>query len=146
MKISEPLLLPPAISAQALDLAEPVTSFAVDFTVWCYFQHHKFYPLTMKDRPSLSHMECSNICTQPLRPCQYLFAHFSHTVALLYCSTSRYPTSKWVKLGTFHARDERIVQSFPLDEQHFAKYLKVLLFFFFFSTCLDSPNISEGEE
>lgn len=40
----------------------------------------------------------------------------------------RYPTNKWVKLGTFHARDERIVQSFPLDEQLYAKYVKVLLF------------------
>lgn len=44
------------------------------------------------------------------------------------CSSFRYPTSKWVKLGTFHARDERIVQSFPLDEQLFAKYLKVVFF------------------
>lgn len=43
--------------------------------------------------------------------------------SLLSC---RYPTNKWVKLGTFHARDERIVQSFPLDEQLYAKYVKVL--------------------
>lgn len=40
---------------------------------------------------------------------------------------SRYPTNKWVKLGTFHARDERNVQSFPLDEQMYAKYMKVIL-------------------
>lgn len=37
----------------------------------------------------------------------------------------RYPTNKWIKLGTFHARDERTVQSFPLDEQLYAKYMKV---------------------
>lgn len=37
----------------------------------------------------------------------------------------RYPTNKWIKLGTFHARDERTVQSFPLDEQLYAKYVKV---------------------
>ncbi|NWW36767.1 SUCO factor, partial [Panurus biarmicus] len=38
-----------------------------------------------------------------------------------------YPTNKWIKLGTFHARDERNVQSFPLDEQMYAKYVKVEL-------------------
>lgn len=37
----------------------------------------------------------------------------------------RYPTNKWLKLGTFHARDERTVQSFPLDEHLYAKYVKV---------------------
>ncbi|CAB1317268.1 unnamed protein product, partial [Coregonus sp. 'balchen'] len=36
-----------------------------------------------------------------------------------------YPTNKWVKLGTFHARDERTVQSFPLDEHLYAKYVKM---------------------
>ncbi|KAM4022328.1 SUN domain-containing ossification factor isoform 2-T2 [Anomaloglossus baeobatrachus] len=41
--------------------------------------------------------------------------------------SDRYPTNKWVKLGTFHARDERTVQSFPLDEQMYAKYVKVEL-------------------
>lgn len=39
----------------------------------------------------------------------------------------RYPTNKWIKLGTFHGRDERNVQSFPLDEQMYAKYVKVML-------------------
>lgn len=39
---------------------------------------------------------------------------------------SRYPTNKWIKLGTFHGRDERNVQSFPLDEQMYAKYVKVI--------------------
>ncbi|CAB1326459.1 unnamed protein product [Coregonus sp. 'balchen'] len=33
--------------------------------------------------------------------------------------------AKWVKLGTFHARDERTVQSFPLDEHLYAKYVKM---------------------
>jgi hypothetical protein len=42
-----------------------------------------------------------------------------------------------VKLGTFHARDERTVQSFPLDEQLYAKYVKVLLLFIFVN-CLIS--------
>ncbi|XP_048214265.1 SUN domain-containing ossification factor isoform X5 [Perognathus longimembris pacificus] len=41
--------------------------------------------------------------------------------------SDRYPTSKWIKLGTFHGRDERNVQSFPLDEQMYAKYVKVEL-------------------
>ncbi|XP_070624283.1 SUN domain-containing ossification factor isoform X5 [Bos indicus] len=41
--------------------------------------------------------------------------------------SDRYPTNKWIKLGTFHGRDERNVQSFPLDEQMYAKYVKVEL-------------------
>ncbi|NXG78952.1 SUCO factor, partial [Baryphthengus martii] len=41
--------------------------------------------------------------------------------------SDRYPTNKWIKLGTFHARDERNVQSFPLDEQMYAKHVKVEL-------------------
>uniref|UniRef100_H3BVY6 SUN domain containing ossification factor n=1 Tax=Tetraodon nigroviridis TaxID=99883 RepID=H3BVY6_TETNG len=56
------------------------------------------------------------------------FELFSSTPKDFLVSISdRYPTNKWVKLGTFHARDERIVQSFPLDEQLFAKYLKIEL-------------------
>lgn len=47
---------------------------------------------------------------------------------------SRYPTNKWQKLGTFHARDERTVQSFPLDEHLYAKYVKV-------STAALSPSV-----
>ncbi|TNN81483.1 SUN domain-containing ossification factor [Liparis tanakae] len=39
--------------------------------------------------------------------------------------SDRYPTNKWLKLGTFHGRDERTVQSFPLDEQLYAKYVKM---------------------
>ncbi|KAM4860943.1 SUN domain-containing ossification factor isoform 1-T7 [Thomomys bottae] len=41
--------------------------------------------------------------------------------------SDRYPTSKWIKLGTFHGRDERNVQSFPLDEQMYAKYVKMFI-------------------
>nr|XP_057928718.1 SUN domain-containing ossification factor isoform X2 [Doryrhamphus excisus] len=41
--------------------------------------------------------------------------------------SDRYPTNKWVKLGTFHGRDERTVQSFPLDEQLYAKYVKMFI-------------------
>uniref|UniRef100_A0A4W3JQI7 SUN domain containing ossification factor n=1 Tax=Callorhinchus milii TaxID=7868 RepID=A0A4W3JQI7_CALMI len=54
------------------------------------------------------------------------FELFSSTPKDFLVSISdRYPTNKWVKLGTFHARDERTVQSFPLDEQMYAKYVKV---------------------
>uniref|UniRef100_A0A8C1ZR40 SUN domain containing ossification factor n=1 Tax=Cyprinus carpio TaxID=7962 RepID=A0A8C1ZR40_CYPCA len=54
------------------------------------------------------------------------FELFSSTPKDFLVSISdRYPTNKWIKLGTFHARDERTVQSFPLDEQLYAKYVKV---------------------
>lgn len=53
---------------------------------------------------------------------QYVFHDFLQRVFLF----SRYPTNKWIKLGTFHGRDERNVQSFPLDEQMYAKYVKVM--------------------
>ena len=39
--------------------------------------------------------------------------------------SSRFPTRDWTMLGTFQARDERDIQSFPLDEPIYAKYLKV---------------------
>ncbi|KAJ0065317.1 hypothetical protein NL108_007037, partial [Boleophthalmus pectinirostris] len=56
------------------------------------------------------------------------FELFSSTPKDFLVSLSdRYPTNKWVKLGTFHARDKRTVQSFPLDEQLYAKYVKVEL-------------------
>lgn len=42
----------------------------------------------------------------------------------VYVST-RYPTREWTMLGTFEAREERTVQTFPLDEPIYAKYLKV---------------------
>ncbi|CAL1592911.1 unnamed protein product [Knipowitschia caucasica] len=56
------------------------------------------------------------------------FELFSSTPKDFLVSLSdRYPTNKWVKLGTFHAHDKRTVQSFPLDEQLYAKYVKVEL-------------------
>ncbi|XP_026881799.2 SUN domain-containing ossification factor isoform X1 [Electrophorus electricus] len=56
------------------------------------------------------------------------FELFSSTPKDFLVSISdRYPTSKWIKLGTFHARDERTVQSFPLDEQLYAKYVKMFI-------------------
>ncbi|XP_077463329.1 SUN domain-containing ossification factor isoform X5 [Stigmatopora argus] len=56
------------------------------------------------------------------------FELFSSTPKDFLVSLSdRYPTNKWVKLGTFHARDERIIQSFPLDEQLYAKYVKMFI-------------------
>lgn len=54
--------------------------------------------------------------------CQYTF------VMTWNSAHPRYPTNKWQKLGTFHARDERTVQSFPLDEHLYAKYVKVSRF------------------
>ncbi|XP_053739137.1 SUN domain-containing ossification factor-like isoform X1 [Synchiropus splendidus] len=54
------------------------------------------------------------------------FELFSSTPKDFLVSISdRYPTNKWVKLGTFHGRDERTVQSFPLDEHLYAKYMKM---------------------
>ena len=53
--------------------------------------------------------------------------------------SKRYPTREWTTLGTFQAREEREVQTFPLDEPIYAKYFKVclilytLVFFFLFS-------------
>lgn len=76
--------------------------------------------------------------------CFFFHLHNSSQHYILHnisCSSFRYPTSKWVKLGTFHARDERIVQSFPLDEQLFAKYLKVV---FLFLLCMKSVIMFEG--
>ncbi|KAL4656015.1 SUN domain-containing ossification factor-like isoform X2 [Arapaima gigas] len=56
------------------------------------------------------------------------FELFSSTPKDFLVSISdRYPTNKWVKLGTFHARDERTVQSFPLNEHLYAKYVKIEL-------------------
>nr|XP_029488756.1 SUN domain-containing ossification factor [Oncorhynchus nerka] len=56
------------------------------------------------------------------------FELFSSTPKDFLVSISdRYPTNKWLKLGTFHARDERTVQSFPLDEQLYAKYIKMFI-------------------
>ncbi|XP_041952588.1 SUN domain-containing ossification factor-like isoform X3 [Alosa sapidissima] len=56
------------------------------------------------------------------------FELFSSTPKDFLVSISdRYPTNKWVKLGTFHGHDERTIQSFPLDEHLFAKYVKVEL-------------------
>uniref|UniRef100_A0A3B3ZZN7 SUN domain-containing protein n=1 Tax=Periophthalmus magnuspinnatus TaxID=409849 RepID=A0A3B3ZZN7_9GOBI len=58
------------------------------------------------------------------------FELFSSTPKDFLVSISdRYPTNKWLKLGTFHARDERTVQSFPLDEHLYAKYVKVNLYY-----------------
>ena len=38
----------------------------------------------------------------------------------------RYPTKDWTSLGTLHARDERSVQTFPVqDVAMFSKYLRV---------------------
>ncbi|XP_036939910.1 SUN domain-containing ossification factor-like isoform X1 [Acanthopagrus latus] len=54
------------------------------------------------------------------------FELFSSTPKDFLVSISdRYPTNKWLKLGMFHARDERTVQSFPLDEDIYAKYVKM---------------------
>ncbi|XP_048018962.1 SUN domain-containing ossification factor-like isoform X3 [Megalobrama amblycephala] len=68
---------------------------------------------------------------QPIQVKQLDIANFeifsSNPKDFLVSISDRYPNKKWVKLGTFHARDERTVQSFPLDEHLFAKYVKVEL-------------------
>ena len=44
----------------------------------------------------------------------------------------RFPTREWRQLGTFHARDERSLQSFPVHEETmFAKYMKIEMLTFF---------------
>ncbi|XP_065830675.1 SUN domain-containing ossification factor-like isoform X2 [Oscarella lobularis] len=42
-------------------------------------------------------------------------------------TSERYPTEDWVTLGTFHAREEKSVQSFPLEDQVYARFIKVEL-------------------
>lgn len=37
----------------------------------------------------------------------------------------RYPTSEWALIGEFRASDVRTVQTFPLTETVYAKYIKV---------------------
>ncbi|XP_056598672.1 SUN domain-containing ossification factor-like isoform X3 [Triplophysa dalaica] len=66
---------------------------------------------------------------QPIQVKQLDIANFeifsSNPRDFLVSISDRYPTNKWVKLGRFHARDERTVQSFPLNEQMFAKHTKM---------------------
>ncbi|KAK7162373.1 hypothetical protein R3I93_006615 [Phoxinus phoxinus] len=66
---------------------------------------------------------------QPIQVKQLDIANFeifsSNPRDFLVSISDRYPNKKWVKLGTFHARDERTVQSFPLDEHLFAKFVKM---------------------
>ncbi|XP_078687456.1 SUN domain-containing ossification factor-like [Branchiostoma floridae x Branchiostoma belcheri] len=54
------------------------------------------------------------------------FELFSSVPESFKVSTSeRYPAREWQLLGTFHMANERTIQSFPLDEKLFIKYLKV---------------------
>ncbi|GAA6094500.1 SUN domain-containing ossification factor-like isoform X1 [Tachysurus ichikawai] len=66
---------------------------------------------------------------QPIQVKQLDIANFelfsSTPKDFLVSISDRYPTNKWSKLGTFHAREERTVQSFPLDEHLYAKYVKM---------------------
>lgn len=66
---------------------------------------------------------------QPIQVRQLDIANFeifsSNPREFLVSISDRYPTKKWVRLGTFRTRDERTVQSFPLDEHQFARYIKV---------------------
>ena len=66
----------------------------------------------------MSHMTCIQLKESlPVADCHYGWRSFS------------YPTKEWKTLGTFRARDERAVQSFPVvDEEMFAKYIKVGIF------------------
>ncbi|XP_071802728.1 SUN domain-containing ossification factor-like isoform X1 [Asterias amurensis] len=46
--------------------------------------------------------------------------------------SDRFPTREWRQIGTFHAREERSLQSFPVhEEQMFAKYMKIEMLTFF---------------
>lgn len=51
--------------------------------------------------------------------------------------SKRYPTREWTMLGTFQAREERAIQTFPLDEPIYAKYFKVC----FLQRCITIPEI-----
>ncbi|XP_066293433.1 SUN domain-containing ossification factor-like [Branchiostoma lanceolatum] len=54
------------------------------------------------------------------------FELFSSVPESFKVSTSeRYPAREWQLLGTLHMTNERSIQSFPLDEKLFNKYLKV---------------------
>lgn len=128
------------LSALTLVLLGLLLSFVLDFTARIYFQRHlaphliNSHPLALKDRAPVTWRTVAFTPSlwEHARSCLYSPHTQSHLTFFSSCFICRYPTNKWVKLGTFHARDERIVQSFPLDEQLYAKYVKVLLFFFFF--------------
>ena len=51
----------------------------------------------------------------------------------LYASDCSYPTKDWKRLGTFHAREDRTIQSFAVKEavrdMMFSKYLKVTILY-----------------
>lgn len=40
-------------------------------------------------------------------------------------ASDRFPTKEWTSFGTFHARDIRTVQSFSVNGEKFAKYIKI---------------------
>lgn len=56
--------------------------------------------------------------------------------------SKRYPTRDWTMLGTFQAREEREIQTFPLDEPIYAKYFKVHLWFLLFYCSLLCNSVS----
>ena len=43
--------------------------------------------------------------------------------------SERFPAREWRNLGTFEARNERVVQTFNSKDNMFAKYLKVGVLF-----------------
>lgn len=50
-----------------------------------------------------------------------MFRSLVHLLLAFY----RYPAIEWSLIGEFKARDVRTVQSFPLDESVYAKFIKV---------------------
>lgn len=90
--------------------------------------HRHLKPLFLKLNFSFSPRFIIELC-EPIQVKQLDIANFelfsSTPKDFLVSISDRYPTNKWLKLGTFHARDERTVQSFPLDEHLYAKYVKM---------------------
>ncbi|MGH0178714.1 UNVERIFIED_CONTAM: hypothetical protein FKN15_077557 [Acipenser sinensis] len=108
-----------------IELCEPIQVKQLDVA------NFELFSSTPKDfLVSISDRFVIELC-EPIQVKQLDIANFelfsSTPKDFLVSISDRYPTNKWVKLGTFHGRDERTVQTFPLDEQLYAKYVKVEL-------------------
>ncbi|MCI4377043.1 hypothetical protein PGIGA_G00198930 [Pangasianodon gigas] len=106
-----------------IELCQPIQVKQLDIA------NFELFSSTPKDfLVSISDRFVIELC-QPIQVKQLDIANFelfsSTPKDFLVSISDRYPTNKWAKLGTFHARDERTVQSFPLDEHLYAKYVKM---------------------
>lgn len=109
-----------------IELCEPIQVKQLDIANFELFSSTpKDFLVSISDRYALQLHNTYNIyqCITNVDP------YHRHDYVVHSC---RYPTNKWLKLGTFHARDERTVQSFPLDEHLYAKYVKVSTILFIF--------------